>query len=270
MPKSDIALIFVDDKQNYCGDVLDLIVSLWRQGEIPEQIDEHELCLKVPQGWYQYWKNKPVKVISIRAKIVITTYIIEFIGEAKRFRLIDAETKKSEKFRLDANFNAQDQMEEIAEKFRNGFEATFVRTEEELSEILNKAEIRVFNKIRLPRIIGRKCFHPISERVAKMTFNEVKGKSLDEIDKLPPLSFEECEGKVIGSIHEKPLRGFPVIVNDEIGNTFDLRLLLRNKEYQKVIGFKNLFEEYSTPEFAEILQIANIEIGRQVLGIRES
>lgn len=253
----DSPLLFVDNKGTYCGDVLDLIVSQWRHGEIPEKLGKHDLSLNLPNGWLQFWKDRHVKVISIKARAIVAAYVIELVGKAKRFRLIDAETRESEKFRLDAEFDAENQLNELGEKLKNGFEPAFLRTEEDLAKLLSKGEARIVNRIRLPRILAGNSFHPISDRVANQLFDEIKGKSLREIDGLPPLSFDEYEGKVVGSIHEKPMRGFPVIITDSKGETFDLRLLLKSKEYEKVLKFKDYLHDHPTPELSEVLGLAN-------------
>jgi Restriction endonuclease len=259
-------LLFVDNEGNYCGDVLDLIVSKWRHGQIPEFLGKHDLGLQLPTGWFQFWQNKPVKVFSIKANVIVSAYVMELVGTAKRFRLVDADTKVQEKFQLNAEFDTDAQLDKLKEKLRDGFELAFLRTEEDLNTILAKGEARV-NRIRLPRIIAGKTFQPISARVANMISAETKDKTLEEIDELPPLSFEDYEGKLVGAIHETPLRGFPVVLADPSGETFDLRLLIKNKEYKKVLEFKEFFQVHPTPELAAVLETANQEIGRQILGL---
>jgi hypothetical protein len=50
LPDKHLAFLFEDDKHQYSGDVLDLVVSRWRQGEIKPALGQFDL--EVPDGWY--------------------------------------------------------------------------------------------------------------------------------------------------------------------------------------------------------------------------
>ncbi|MBA3693371.1 MAG: restriction endonuclease [Acidobacteria bacterium] len=257
---------FNDENRKYCGDINDLIVSRWRQGEIPLVIGEYEIQLKIPEGWYHFRQDRIVKIFSISARVKVTGRVLELIGNLQTLSLVESETQKSEKFKISAEFNSLEEMKKLNEKVLSGFQGKIAETETELEDILNQSLIKVIHRIRLPRIISGSCFMPMSERVAGIIEKEVRGLSLEEIGKLPQKSILEYEGEA-GSIHEKPLFGFPVIVNDSDENYLDRRLLFKRGEYNKILRYKHLFNKYSTPEFAELLKLTNKEIGKQILGL---
>lgn len=257
---------FYDENRKYCGDVNDLIVSRWRQGEIPLVIGEYETQLRIPEGWYHFRQDKIVKIFSISFKVKVTGRVLELIGKLQTLSLVESETQKSEKFKISAEFNSSDEIKKLNEKVLTGFQGKIAETETELKNILNQSSIKVIHRIRLPRIISGSCFMPMSERVAEVIDKEVRGLSIEEIHKLPQKSILEYEGEV-GSIHEKPLFGFPVIVHYDDENYIDLRLLFRRGEYNKILKYKDLFNKYPTPEFAELLKLTNKEIGNQILGV---
>jgi hypothetical protein len=259
-PRKHLAFLFEDDKHQYCGDVLDLVVAHWRQGELNPMLGESSLELEVPDGWYQYSEGKPVKVLSIAVKMRIVGYVIKLVGETKRFTLRDAERKTPEKFRLRADFNLGNRSSET-------FEVRTVGTEDELSEILqSNSGLRIVQRLRLPRVLSGACFHPMSERVKNLMMPEVQSLSLEEIERLPPLTLEQVEEPVIGSIHEQPWRWWPVIVKDEKRHLMDVQLLMRNGEYRRVAALTPLLQKYPTPEFAELITAAHQIVSAEITG----
>ncbi|MCA1624831.1 MAG: hypothetical protein LC778_13715 [Acidobacteria bacterium] len=67
------------------------------------------------------------------------------------------------------------------------------------------------------------------------------------------------------SIYDETWQGFPVLVEDDNKELLDLRLLFEEGNYQKIINLRTAFEKHPTPEFAELLELANKEIGQQIL-----
>lgn len=264
IPSADLAFVFSDENQRYCGDVPDLVVSRWRQGEMIPKLGEYELDLQIPNGWKQFWKSKPVEVLSVSVKVRIIGYVLELVGETKKFTLIDAEKKTPEKFRLQADFNPD-------QKPKEGFEVRIAETEEGLNQLLHAdSGVRIIQRIKLPRVLGGACFHPISKRVKELMSTDLRSLSTEERKKLPPLKLEDVEGHVNGSIHEMPWRWFPVIIDDGKGHLVDVQLLMRNEEYKRVAALAPLLEKYPTPEFAQLVtaarQIVSAEITGAILG----
>jgi hypothetical protein len=260
LPRADLAFVFSEENQRYCGDVLDLVVSRWRQGEIPPTLGEYELDLQVPEGWLQFWKSKPVNVLSISVSVRIIGYVFELVGESKKFTLIDAEKKKPEKVRLQAAFNA-------TQKLKEAFEVRTAQTEEQLNQFLHgDSGVRIIQRIRLPRVLSGACFHPISKRVKDLMLADTQSLSWDELKKLPPLTLEEVEETVNGSIHEMPWRWFPVIINEGNGHLVDVQLLMRNGEYRKVAALAALLKKYPTPEFAQLVTAAHQMVSAEITG----
>ena len=81
-------------------------------------------------------------------------------------------------------------------------------------------------------------------------------------------TFEDIEGKVKNSIFEETLQDFPVLVEDDNRNLLDLRLLYEEQKYQQIINFRPAYEKHPRQEFAELLNLANREIGQQILGMK--
>lgn len=260
MPDGSLALVFSDEAQQYCGDVLDLVVSRWRQNEIAPTIGEFDLDLQVPDGWHQFFQNKPVKTLSIRVKLRIIGYIMTLAGQAKQFTLRDAEKKTREKFRLQVDFDPTKQS-------NNGYEVRTAITEAELSAMLERSTgVRIVHRMRLPKVLGGTCFHPISARVKDLMLTDVKTPSKEEFERLPPLRLEDVEEPVNGSIHEKPWRWWPVIVNDGKGHLLDVQLLMRRGEYRRVAALTPLLEKYPSPEFAQCVAAAHQFAGAEITG----
>ena len=48
-----LAFSFWEEDDNIIGWFTDLMLSRWRNGEIPMKLGEYTIDLKLPQGWYQ-------------------------------------------------------------------------------------------------------------------------------------------------------------------------------------------------------------------------
>jgi hypothetical protein len=258
------ALVFVDKNKNYMGYLLDLIINQWRQEKISNDLNDYELDLRIPQGWYQIAENKLERAdfVSIKARII--AHVIELEGELEEFSIIDAKSKTTKKYRLNSKF-------EIPLNRRQRFSVTKIFSEAQLKEITNsETKLRIINKIRLPRVFYNNLYHPPSKRVWDTLKLLTQGLSNSERGNFASsVNFEQVEGNnLIAPAYEKPLLPFPVLVEDNQENIIDVRLLVKDKEYKKVLSFKPQFEANPTPEFAELLEIANKEIGKQILGLK--
>jgi len=258
-----LSMAFFDKNQIFRGLALDLIVNQWRQDNIPSLLGEHNLELKVPSGWYQFSENKPAKVFSIEATVVkLVAHIIKLVGKTKTFSLVDAETKRTEKIHIEADFknSTQTNYEVITQSFLS---------EQELEQFFSSNDkLKVIQRIKLPRILFDALYHPFSKRAMGFLKKRTEGLTLNQIKKLPRISFEDLEGKVKNSVYDETWQGFPVLVEDESGELLDLRILFEEGNYQKIINLRPAFEKHPTPEFAELLNQTNREIGRLILGFK--
>ncbi len=257
-----LSMAFFDKNQIFRGLALDLVVSQWRQDNISSLLGEYNLKLKVPSGWYQLSKNKPAKVFSIEATVKIVAYLIKLVGKAKTFSLVDAETKRTEKIHIEADFknSTQTNYEIITQYFVS---------EQELQEFFDSNDkFKIIQRIKLPRILFDAFYHPFSKRAMDFLKKRTEGLTLNQIKKLPRISFEDLEGKVENSVYDETWQGFPVLVEDNNGELLDLRLLFEERNYQKIISIRHTFEKHPMPEFAELLKQTNKEIGRLILGFK--
>ncbi len=257
-----LSMAFFDKNQFFRGLALDLVVSQWRQGNIPSLLGEYNLKLKVPSGWYQLYKNKPAKVFSIEATVKLVAYITKLIGKAKTFSLQDAETKRIEKFHIEANFkdSTQENYEIPTQTFLS---------EQELKEFFDSDDkLKIIQRTKLPRIFFDPLYYPFSKRAMEFLKKRTEGLTLNQIKKLPRITFEDLEGKVKNSVYDETWQGFPILVEDDSGELLDLRLLFEERNYQKIITLRPAFEKHPTPEFAELLEQTNKEIGRIILGFK--
>jgi hypothetical protein len=256
------AWFFLDENQKPCGFFTDLIVAKWRNHEIPAELGEYDINLKLPKGWYQFVNDKPITPQLLSAKVRVVAYLAEIEGESQEFKLREADSKEINKHFLKADFDA-------AKNLIKASKEKPVFSEEELTKLKKMdSKINIEHRIRLPKILHHNNLEPISKKAWKMIEEKTENLNLKEIAMLTKPTFEDIEGtkNLFMAMSEEPRFGFPVIIDDENGNLIDIGLLLRNKQFKKVLGYKQLLNKYHTPEFAKFILMANEEIGRQILG----
>lgn len=257
-----LSLSFFDKNEKFRGMVFDLIVNEWRRGAIPSRLGEYELNLKIPKNWHQLSpRRKVVKVFSITATIRIVAHVVVLKGLANRYVLKNAATKLAEKFHLNAEFSADSQLDSEI------LTTTYI-SEVELEDMLAEKEIKIVNRMRLPRILYDTLYHPLSKRVINVLFNRAKGLTNKQMLKLPKLTFDELEGQHSGAIHDEPLMGFPVLIENECGELVDLRMLFEEGRYSEILKFKDRAAEHPTDEFNGLIKAAQNKIGLQIIGQR--
>jgi hypothetical protein len=137
---SDLAFSFWEEDNNIIGWLTDLIVSRWRNGEIPTTLGEYPLDLKLPQGWYQVLNGKIVYPSDMTAKVRVVAYLAEMRGKVEEFKLKEADTDKIEKFHLQANFDVLNNLIKSSHE-----EPIF--TEEELKKLKKDATTSIENRV---------------------------------------------------------------------------------------------------------------------------
>jgi hypothetical protein len=143
----DLAFSFWEEDDNITGWFSDLIVSRWRNGEIPTELGEYPLDLKLPQGWYQVLNGKVIHPSMMTAKVRVVAYLTEMRGKLEEFKLKEADTDKIEKLHVQANFDVLDKL------IKSSHEEPIL-TEEELKKLKKDATASIENRIRLPKIFS--------------------------------------------------------------------------------------------------------------------
>ena len=252
----DLAFSFWEEDNNIVGWFSDLIVSRWRNGEIPTELGEYPVDLKLPLGWYQVINGKRIYPSIMSAKVRLVGYLAEMTGKLEEFKLKEADTDKIEKLHLQANFDVLNNLIKSSHE-----EPIF--TEEELKKLKKDATASIENRIRLPKIFVRNHLEPISKRAFDKFMEGTENLSKEEIDKLPQLSFEEVEG--FGSMQEMAFLGEPVIIPTDSGDLIDVRLLLRKGRFDEVIDLLPYLEKFPRTDFAQYLAIAFLSQGEVLL-----
>lgn len=246
--------LFFDDKQRPCGSVLDLVLSWWQHSAPTITLGEHNLDLDFPQGWHQFLDGKPVRVLAISATVKVRGLIIVLAGKLKQHALIDPLAQTIERSLTQVEFD-------LPRGPKAALPLKAVNTEEELKAFTHRpGRVRVTSRIKLPRILCGPIYYPVSERVARLMRERFKKFKTDEISNPSAFTLEEMEGTDLSTAWEPPWyktakggEGPPVIVMDDEGENVDLRLLMRAREYGRVIALRPKFERNPTPEFARLL-----------------
>lgn len=198
-----LAFSFWEEDNNIIGWFADLIVSRWRNGEIPMELGEHVLDLKLPQGWHQVLNGKLIYPSNMTAKVRVVGYLAEMRGKVEEYKLKEADTDKIEKFHLQADFDVLNNLIKSSHE-----EPIF--TEEELKKLKKDVTTSIENRIRLPKIFARNHLEPMSKKAFNKLMEGTENLTTEDLAKLPQLEFEEVEG--LGSMQEMAFLGEPVII----------------------------------------------------------
>jgi tetratricopeptide (TPR) repeat protein len=258
IPNSYLAFSFCDEDKKFCGVFTDLIVNCWRNGEIPMELGEYPLDLKLPQGWHQVSNDKLVSPSSMSAKVRVVGYLAEMSGKAEEFKLKEADTNKIEKFHLQANFDVLNNLLKSSNE-----EPIF--TEEELKSLKRDVKTSIENRIRLPKIFVRNHLEPVSKNAFEFFMKGIEKLTLEEIEKLPEPKFEEVEGDTFAPMEERAALGEPVFIDDGSGRLIDVRLLFKKKKFDEVIELFPYLAKFTRKDFAEYLTEALLSQGELLL-----
>lgn len=202
-PKASELPGFQNENGDICGLLPDLVWFQWQGGQIPAVIGEHEIQLPVPSGWQPIVDGKLTQLLApSTATIEIVGIVLKLTGKARRHSLIDMYDQKTDKFRLDVDFNIQ-RLQGKRVTFRHFF------TEEKLRAWMEKhGDIRLVSRQKLPRIqLLNKFYYPMSERVAGIVMNRLIAYDAGQIPDPPIFIFNELEGSEIKNVWEPIWKG---------------------------------------------------------------
>lgn len=259
-------MIFVDDKGQVCGTLADLIVNWWKLGGAPSLLGEYHPEFEVPKGWYQIIKGKPEAVLGASATVRVKGAIITLSGKAKSHALVDPLAQKVTRSQVRVDFD-------VARKRKVVLPVTIVNTEEELKAFTSRqSEVTITSRIRLPRIQLGATYYPWSERVFRLMIERYQKYQAGEIPDFRAFTLEETEGTDLSAALERPWyesvkgEGPPVIVTDDEGESVDVRLLMKEGEFGRVVALRPRFERSPTPEFAHFLAWAYLMQAEALIG----
>jgi tetratricopeptide (TPR) repeat protein len=259
-------MIFVDEKGQVCGTLADLIVNWWKLGGAPSLLGEYHPEFEVPKGWYQIIGGKPEAVLGASAAVRVKGAIITLSGKTKTHTLVDPLAQKVTRGQVRVDFD-------VASKRKVVLPVTTVNTEEELKAFTSRqSEVTITSRIRLPRIQLGATYYPWSERVFRLMIERHQKFQAGEIPDFRAFSLEETEGTDLSAALERPWyesvkgEGPPVIVTDDEGESVDVRLLMKEGEFGRVVALRPRFERSLAPEFAHFLAWAYLMQAEALIG----
>ena len=197
-----LSMFFVDDKDNICGSIGDLVWDYWRKGKIPETIGTHDIVLELPKTWKQKYRGKELIFTKITVVVLVTGHVITVEGSLKKFNLIDATSESVEKWQIKAKFPPPFGKHMVTE----------LHSEEELEKYLNakKGIALLSGKLRLPRIRWSAFYWPPSHKALSsfkkaMEDAKVQEKPFD----WTTYPFHEIEGTDLSATYEPIWDGHP-------------------------------------------------------------
>ena len=187
-------LTFYDEQGRTCGSIPDLIWQSWLNGQLPLSIGEHDIPLAIPAGWHQVIDGKIEPVLSVSAKLRILGLVVTVSGKARQHLLVDASTKKPEKFKVDASFATD----------KATFPVTAIQTEEQLKAFVERPDAVKLSigRIGLPRIRIGPMYWPPSERAGQIVIEKMRAFEAGKISDPRPFNFAEIEGTDMQAIWE--------------------------------------------------------------------
>ncbi len=257
-----LSMVFTDEKHDLVGFVSDLFFNKWRNGDIPASLGLHDIELEAPQGWCQFYENEPVDLQRITGNVTVMAVVISIEGDAENHFLLDAETQRFEKLNTNLNFNRFQPEQVVPLKVFS--------TEQELSHFINSSsDIRLTLKTKLPRLIMRNMYYPLSETVAHKVFEQMKtygpkfeNVTQEEFDReLYEVSKNDLFEAGMFSLTGKEVS---VITTDNDGETVDATLLYNKGELDKVIALKDQYLRNPCQEFGNLLAWAYLDKSRQI------
>ena len=257
-----LSMVFMDEKQKLAGFVLDLFFNKWRNGDIPALLGLHDIEFEFPQGWFQFYEGEQVDMQKITGKVTVMAVVISIDGNAENHFLLDAETQQFEKFNTSVNFNQIQPGQVVPLKV--------FFTEQELGDFINSSsDVRLTVKTKLPRLIARNMYYPLSETVAYKVFEQMKNYgskfenvTQEEFDReLYEVSKNDLFAAGMFSLTGKEV---PIITTDNDGETVDATLLYNKGELDKVIALKDQYLKNPFQEFGNLIAWAYLDKSRQI------
>ena len=179
-PQIDIPCTSINHFGMFCdltglpaGTFLDILVDEWNQGNIPQIIGPHEICIAIPPNWYHLQGNKLIHTSSLLVQVYVQGLVTTRSGRANEYQLINDKSGVVEKSQVHLDFGEAPETEVL----------TSILKEEQLEEILQQSGVPAIlqHRLRLPRILLKELFlWPLSERVARILFENFEASRRGE------------------------------------------------------------------------------------------
>lgn len=183
----DAVLLFRNKEGQICGSVPDLVWQQWLDGTISSELGTHVIPLTIPEGWLQIVNGRKAEVHEISASVQVTGHVVSIIGKVRQHQLLDALTKTTERFQIDASF-----------KFASAtYPVTMLATEADLQQYVKQGKglsIAV-GRFRIPRMRLGAIYWPPSEDSVEKVVSRMKAFENGEIPDPRPFTFSEIEGE---------------------------------------------------------------------------
>lgn len=195
-------LAFYNERGELCGLLPDLIWFKWQTGEIDSTLGERKIELHIPSGWQQIINGKPEPPLELSAIVEVVGIVLKLTGKAQQHSLIDALANRTDRVRLNVDFNVQ-RLYGRRVSFRHFF------TEKKLKAWIEKrGGIRLITRVQLPRLqYQNQFYYPMSERVAGIVINQLIAHESGQVTTPPVFAFDELEGKELSIAWEPIWKG---------------------------------------------------------------
>ncbi len=187
-----LALFFRNKDGMMCA-IPDLVWDEWRAGRITDKLGVTGVELKLPKDWGYFQGGKVPTFDNIIADVQVSAHLITLSTSIKHHILVDAMSKKTSKFNLQASFQHP----------HGVYEVRTLLAEEELQALMNNPTgVNVFvGRFRLPRIRWMSIYWPPSEKSLRKLFGLAieaikEGKEFD----MSKLDLADIEGTDMKSL----------------------------------------------------------------------
>ncbi len=185
--------IWFNDRGEPQATTPDLMWHRWCDGYPPSVIGVHEVKVEVP-GWAQRVAGKPSVPTELRFTVHVHGLVITVTGRASDHALIDAFTQEMKKRRVNVNFDQPD----------TNLPLRIFESEEEYNRFIDSRpeQVKIVNRVRLPRLQWQGLFWPISDRVRREL--ETFGSNLKPGQVPTAEDFARLERHGLASVWEPP------------------------------------------------------------------
>jgi hypothetical protein len=167
----------------------DLIWQVWRTGQLPHVLGEHEVDLSLPSNLHQEVNGRAVETFALKTKIRVIGLVVTLQGKAQNYALVNAADEAVERVLTDVSFEASE----------SNLPVTAIASEEQLQIFLSRpGAVRVTARMGLPRIVYGNLYWPPSERVVRI----LKEHEQDLAASNPVFTFQELEGTDLQTVWE--------------------------------------------------------------------
>lgn len=186
--------IYCDGQGEPIGSLLDLVLEKWNNGEPQSKIGAHMLSIDFPPGWYHLVEKQLVPATNTCVRVHVHGIVTTLPGFANEYGLVDGLSGEMQK--REVHFTL--------EREPSTWRVTPVWEESQLDELIaaSGAIAVLHHRYRLPRIVKRPFYWPISERVfiALLEQMDAQARGLPLPHKFETL--EEVEGIDMGAVFD--------------------------------------------------------------------